>query len=661
MPLLFLIAGLGLVGCTPSISLTSPSEGSVQDGPRIPLLVRLPEGWAMAKAQTWLDGDDNTDPLGITRERQEWLGGGVDYIADLSLVDLEPGSHSLHFLAVRPDGEKLQARATFTVAPPPCELRLHVRDPQGAPLSAHITVVGPDGLVDLGGPDGPQTDPWPHDTPLNTVFAIAGEGHVRLPAEKLRLLVGRGVREGLVSVPVDCTVLRPVRELSVVIPTEISTPGMLEADLHVHTVRSTDAFVPDRLRLQAIAASGLDLAVITDHNQISDLSVPLAQVEQVAGGARVLPGCEAKIGIQGSHKGVGVGHMNAFPVELGTIARRPPKMAPKLAVHLERWRKRQVAHPYQGSLDRVVLQLNHPRGIQFFPDRKLEPNAHGLFNALGFRRDLPVGQGRNAWMLDATAQGTLPLSFDALEVVNRFSFNRYLVVRADWFALLSDGVVMTGTGNSDSHALQVEPVGFPSNLLECPAPALGQELDADCVVDAIVGGRVSVTTGPVVELTATSAEASAGSGALLATPGGTVQIQARVRAASWVPVDDVRLVVNGVVKARVSPHPRQAGEVLDQTFRFDLSVDKDAWVMVEAGWPLAVPAPEGAEALAVLGDYARVLPGYVPLGFANPVRLDVDGDGAWTPPRNLGELAPVDLGESPVGPATGAQIMDEDE
>ena len=621
-----------------SVPVISPADRSIQDGPRIPLLVRLPTGWAEAKATTSLDGEEATDPLGVVRSRQEWLGGGVDYIADLSLTELPAGGHTLLFQAALPDGRELTAESTFIVAPPPCDVHLEIHDPQGLPLSAHVTVVGPDGLLDMAGPNGADADPWPHDAPLNTYLVVAGLGHLHLPAEKLRLLVGRGVREGLESLPLDCTDPTSPRTLSVVIPTEVPTPGMLDADFHVHTVRSTDAFIPDRLRLQAISASGLDLAVITDHNQISDLSVPLSQVEGPEGTARVLPGCEAKIGITGKHKGESMGHMNAFPLASAMVASRPPKIAPSLALHLQRWRQRQVEHPYQGTLDRVVMQLNHPRGIQFFADRQPEPNTHALFNVLGFDRSKPPGVGRNTWMLDATPQGTLPMSFDAMEIVNRFSLNRYKVVRADWFALLSDGIVLTGTGNSDSHALQLEPVGFPSNLVSCPAPAPGEDLDAACLVDALEGGRNTVTTGPVVELTVNSDSESGGPGAQISAPGGTVRVQARVRAASWVPVDEVRLVVNGLVQTRVTPHDRQPGQILDQTFSFDVDLDKDGWVLVEAGWPLDVDAPTGAEARAVLGDYARVLPGYVPLGFSNPVRLDVDGDGVWTPPHNEAEL-----------------------
>ena len=52
-------------------------------------------------------------------------------------------------------------------------------------------------------------------------------------------------------------------------------------------------------------------------------------------------------------------------------------------------------------------------------------------------------------------------------------------------------------------------------------------------------------------------------------------------------------------------------------------------MLAEAGWPLQL-GDDGLQPL-VEGDYALVAPGYVPLGFTNPIRLDGDG-GGWTPP-----------------------------
>ena len=58
----------------------------------------------------------------------------------------------------------------------------------------------------------------------------------------------------------------------------------------------------------------------------------------------------------------------------------------------------------------------------------------------------------------------------------------------------------------------------------------------------------------------------------------------------------------------------------------------DSWVVAEAGWPLEDDATTSP---VVEGLYGLVAPGYVPIGFTNPVRIDADGDGEWRPPASL--------------------------
>ena len=55
----------------------------------------------------------------------------------------------------------------------------------------------------------------------------------------------------------------------------------------------------------------------------------------------------------------------------------------------------------------------------------------------------------------------------------------------------------------------------------------------------------------------------------------------------------------------------------------------DHYVLLEAGFPIFEDAP--SDYRERLGDYAWIAPYYVPVGWTNPVRVDGDGDGAWTP------------------------------
>ena len=117
--------------------------------------------------------------------------------------------------------------------------------------------------------------------------------------------------------------------------------------------------------------------------------------------------------------------------------------------------------------------------------------------------------------------------------------------------------------------------------------------------------------------------------------GGRVDVTVRVRAAPWVPVDEVRLVVNGRL-TRLEALPQSTSvERTTRTWRLDL--DADAWIIAEAGWPIT---DERDRSPSVEGIYGLVAPGYVPIGFTNPVWVDADGDGTWTPPMAPGNRAP---------------------
>jgi hypothetical protein len=109
-------------------------------------------------------------------------------------------------------------------------------------------------------------------------------------------------------------------------------------------------------------------------------------------------------------------------------------------------------------------------------------------------------------------------------------------------------------------------------------------------------------------------------------PAGAVRVAYEVTSAPWVPVDEVRLLVNGEV---VRSLPEGAGEL-------GLDLSHDAFLTLEAGAPL--DADPAAWIAAHRGPWTdSVAPGFLPAAFSNPIYLDVDGDGAWTSPG----LAPV--------------------
>lgn len=570
-------------------SVAVPSGEEALGAPWTPLLVRMDEDWTDATVQASLDGEPLDDP-GVVRARSRGRGGGVDWISSLDLGPLSPGEHDLRFSVRRGDGEWLLDRS-FTIERGPVEVRLHLQDEEERPVAGRVLVLNEAGspylLLDQ---EAQEADPWRRDARLASVFAPEGEATLWLRPGTYTLVGTRGVREA-----VDARTLtldEGLHELTLAVPRVVRTPGWVTADLHLHTCRSADSMVPDVQRWQAVRAAALDAVLLTDHNQVSpDPGLP---------DVLVIPGVEHRAGHHTT------AHVNAGPLPPGIAL--PDTDPESFSHHLDALR----------ALDPgVLLQLNHPRGIQFLAEGPLHPRTHALFTRMGYQRRRAPGRGPNAWMTEARPDtGTTALDFDAMEILNRLSWQGYLQVRQDWFALLRHGWAPTGTGNSDSHALAGVAAGSVVNLVDVEG-----ELTETSLVEAVEAGRVSVSTGPVVDLVVRTSEGEAGPGGVLS--GTSAQATVRVRAASWVPVPEVRLVVDGKVVERVRLD-HEPGQLLDQSFSFELPDRRhDGFVLAEAGWPLG-QEPED------LGLYTRVTGGAVPLGFTNPVLLDRDG-GGWGP------------------------------
>jgi TPR repeat protein len=598
-------ANLSLIrGRTEEGAFLSPSPGAEVAVGTLMVGAVLPRGFdGDAAARLTLDGAPADDPLQRVRTGRTSRGDGALFLATLSLFDLEPGPHRLALEVSAPGGAQATLESGFTWAPPAARVVIEVRDAAGAPTDARVQIRQRGGPAALAGPDAAALDPMNRDARLSSVFTEGGRAEVFLEPGWARFVAVRGVRDGLGVA--EETLAPGTQTLTLVVPRAVETPGQVTADLHVHTGNSGDAYTPDRLRAASLRAADVELAALTDHYRVTD---PAAM------GVSGVAGIEVQLGARG---GESAGHLNAFPL----TPREPPPWGwsdgvPQAidAVWAD-WREAPAlaAAP--------VVQLNHPRGLQLVPEEPPRAGAHALFNARGYDRALPPGEGSNAWMTRAVGErGTAAVDFELLEVVNRFSWPLYREVRADWFALIEAGYPRTATGNSDSHGLALELAGLPVNLVRAPAG------DLEGFVAALRAGRVSVSTGPIVELEVTGASGAGQPGDIVSAPDGRVSARVRVRAAPWVPVHEVRLVVNGEVSAaRTLEEPLPEGGAL-VTLERELALDADAWIVAEAGWPIGDDRPVNP---VVEGLYGEVAPGYVPLGFTNPVWIDVDGDGAW--------------------------------
>jgi len=298
----------------------------------------------------------------------------------------------------------------------------------------------------------------------------------------------------------------------------------------------------------------------------------------------ILLGGEISPGVWGTPN---KGHFNVMPLPAGADMLSPfphPVLTVQEIVS--------AAHALDSD---PLVQLNHPRFGQ----------GLGYFDLIDF--DPVTATGR---------AGVLAQGFDAIEVWNGHeldlagggvSLGRNL---EDWFGLLRHGELIVATGNSDSHRLARTPVGYPRTCVRVPDDR-GSAIDDPSFIDALRGGDVFVTSGIFLDV---SAEGVRPGSSLRPSVSGVVPLHIAVQAADWVPVDRFRVYRDGdVVLERLVAR----GETADVS----IDVTRDAFVVVLVSGD--TPMPEAA------GEPGWPTPS---VAFTNPIFVDADGDGMWTPP-----------------------------
>jgi hypothetical protein len=215
----------------------------------------------------------------------------------------------------------------------------------------------------------------------------------------------------------------------------------------------------------------------------------------------------------------------------------------------------------------------------------------GYFEILGFDpKDVAGWRARTP---------SAELGFDAIEVYNGDHYARLDEVEKcmrDWYALLDAGVRMTATGNSDSHKLAYQEAGVPWNYVHV-ADDDPAKLDERAFVEAVRRGRVVVSSGPMIRMTA----GDRGIGDAIAP--GEIEIAVKVDAPPWVDVDRVDLVGRGGAVLRTWMVKSAAVTRLDERAKVRLA---------EGDWVIAVA--RGTKPMTLLHR-----PGATPLAFTNPI------------------------------------------
>jgi hypothetical protein len=479
-------------------------------------------------------------------------------------------------------------------APPEGKVRISIRNKVGAFVPGKTTFFG------LGAtstpyfkPENPLETNNTHEYFKNSCFPQAEGLEVVLPVGTYMISASRGPEYTLDRRVVE--VLKDSRQdLSFQIDKIIETTDLISVDLHMHTLNS-DGSMTIAERIKSVVAEGVDVAVSTDHNYISDYpsvlkKLGLSEYISVLIGQEVTPLDVNQVDMP---------EFNRFPLRLRK--NEPGNGAIDLGFY-------ENNTPIIGESRRrdpgALIQANHPRrrGYGYFSYYQLDPESA------------------------ATALEGFDTSFDLLEVMNGPFFfpdkSRNSQVIADWLHLLNRGHYFPITGSSDSHGIDRKEPGYARTYVFYKGEK-GNKLDTRALIQAMKKGHSFVSTGPIIEFMVNNTSFP---GDIITVEDRKLDVGIKIQSAPWVAVDEVRVIINGERKI-ILPVQAPREQILKFQDRINLDLEYDSYVAIEVlGNGTLFPVVQ--KRLRIDG-YQR---GPLPYALTNPIFIDVDGNGKFDSP-----------------------------
>ena len=401
-------------------------------------------------------------------------------------------------------------------------------------------------------------------------------------------------------------------ELEIEIPQHVvTTPGYIAADLHVHSGGGFDNTFSTQERVRSFVAEHGEVMVSSEHDVPLNFS-PHIDALGVSHKITSIPAVEMTSTLPSKKNPYTGGHVNFFPV------RPKPHQYRKGMINHEDKRLREVLHAFNHEHPGVVSQLNHARQHLLLSSDLPEDYAEyidkgGYLNHMGvaghpYNPEQPLHAHPNSSLIEKDPQtGVRDIDVDAMEVINpskNHPQDRIIAMRKDWLSFLKQGLHITGTANSDSHHAN-EQVAVPRNMVAVKNDSV-EKFEQKELLDALKQGNVYGTTGPMLDISLSGTEMGQ---TLL---GNKATLNLKVRSAEWIPVNEIKVQVNGEDVKTFAVNDTQ-------DYQVDLEFDKDSFVTVEIS----------GESTA---EYKTIYPLLLPYAFSNPIYVDYDSDGQWTAP-----------------------------
>ena len=474
-------------------------------------------------------------------------------------------------------------------------LTFTVVDSEGANIPAKLSFTDSNGVNSNLFPNA-NADPEKLAVRYHAIYTLDGEGTITVPVGTWNVYASHGIEWSLDH---KTMTVEEGGEYSwdAILVHEINTTDWVSGDFHLHTLTYSghgDSNMNERII--SLIGENVEFAVATDHNHNTDYQPTIDRL----GASKHITA------VVGNEVSSSYGHLNAFPLDANATVVDQKLEAPELFALIRAEENDTGVVP--------IIQINHPRwgNIDYFGTRGLDP--------------ITGDSNDDRWSWD----------FDSIEVLNEnpgWGFydaeitdmptrsSKHSVLR-DWYNMLNAGRHIAAVGNSDSHTVTKNIAGIPRNYIftgtDDPA-----NIDPAKIAQAVRSGQISTTTGPFLRMTANGHPM----GSTISVHDQSLDVHIDVQAASWIDLDTVRIIQNGDEVAKVDFIEIKRGWCIGMEKshfrpRIRIPIPRDCWIVAIA---------QGDEPMTpfVMHSDRDVLP----IAIANPIYIDADGDGKYTPPK----------------------------
>ncbi|MGB2695339.1 MAG: flexitail domain-containing putative surface protein [Dehalococcoidia bacterium] len=484
---------------------------------------------------------------------------------------LPPGAYTVHahadgHLAATPNPASVTVLASSTTdqgftIPEAGRVQVTVEDENNNDIAGKVSIIGFDPYVD---PENTQTvlgvvnnrtalfgevskDRMPFGlTQVRFVDQTGDSGEFYLEPGDYRVVVSHGTEYSVYGEDITVT-SGNLSTVNAQIARVIDTTGFVSGEFHIHQLASPDSATTNEDRVISLLAEGVDFVAPSDHEHRTDLTPTISDL-----------GVGSLLSTAGNAETTTAdyGHFNAWPMTFDLT--KPNKGAIDWAGAAPLGQDFPSYGNYTLSPGEIFAALQADPG----EDAVQINHADSFFGPGGLSIDTayipPQDFADNAdKRLDPAITNLFDDGFTSMEVwqgTDRNDIARTTDRRmGDWFNMINQGIVRTGTAVSDTHKLIANQSGFPRTMMPSStddAGALGPI--AESLASNINDGKGTGTNGPyvVVSGNATSTGESAGLGladsTLLSTTNGSATIDVDIQSPTWAEFDRVEYYINNV-------------------------------------------------------------------------------------------------------------------